>query len=70
VALLLPNGKIRKTERSLIRPDLVRPLAEVKRDAIESALILCGGSRTLAAKQLEIAYRTVLWYVRKFRKEQ
>jgi len=70
VALLLPNGRIRKTERSLIRPDLVRPLAEVKQNAIESALILCGGNRRLTARQLGIAYRTVLWYVRKFRKQQ
>jgi DNA-binding NtrC family response regulator len=41
-----------------IRPDLVRSMREVEREAIESALILCGGDRNLAAERLGISRST------------
>lgn len=39
---------------------LIRPLEEVERQAIESAMILAEGNRSLAALRLRIAYRTLL----------
>ena len=35
--------------------DLVRPLSQVKREAVESAMILCAGNRTEAAFRLGIS---------------
>jgi two-component system response regulator AtoC len=40
-------------------PGVVRPLAEVEKLAIEHALSVCGGNKTLAAKQLGISRQTL-----------
>lgn len=69
MALLLPNGDIRRRLIMRLRPDLVKPMTQVKLDAIESALILCGGNKKLAAESLEVSYRTVLYACRRFRRE-
>lgn len=52
-----------------VAADLVRPLAEVKRDAIESAMILCQGNVTEAAKRLGISRETLHRLLRRWRKE-
>jgi hypothetical protein len=51
------------------RPDLVRPLEEVVREHVESALILCVGNRKLAATRLRISYTGIRNWVEKFRQE-
>jgi transcriptional regulator of acetoin/glycerol metabolism len=52
-----------------VAPDLVRPLAIVRRDAIESAMILCQGNVTEAARRLEISRYTLHRLLRQWRKE-
>lgn len=58
---------------AVIRPDLVQPLRERKlafvRNAIESALILCGGNRSLAADRLQITRTEIQKWVQVFRRE-
>lgn len=49
--------------------DLIRPLARVKREAIESAMILCEGNVTEAAKRLGISRETLHRLLRCYRKE-
>lgn len=52
----------------LLRPDLVRPFRQTVQDAIESAMILCGGNKSLAARALGVKRTTLnsMWlrYVR------
>lgn len=54
--------------KALLRPDLVRPFRETVREAIESAMILCGGNMALAARSLGFKRPTLqaMWkkYVR------
>lgn len=52
-----------------IAPDLVRPLATVKREHIERAMILCKGNATEAAKRLGISYRYLLALLKRWRME-
>ena len=52
-----------------IAPDLVRPLATVKRETIESALILCSGNRGEAAKRLKISRKALYESMRKWKDE-
>lgn len=52
-----------------IRPELVRPLGTVAREAIESALILCGGNRKLAARRLGISRETLQRKIAAYRLE-
>ena len=42
----------------LLRPDLVRPFRQTLQNAIESAMILCGGNKSLAAKSLQVKRTT------------
>lgn len=74
MALLQQNGLVfeprlvaPKLEVKL-RPDLVRPFRETVKDAIESAMILCGGNMALAARSLGLKRTTLrsMWvkYVR------
>jgi DNA-binding protein Fis len=44
---------------SVFPPGVVRPLVEVEKLAIEHALSVCGGNKTLAAKQLGISRQTL-----------
>jgi DNA-binding NtrC family response regulator len=44
---------------SVFRPGIVRPLVEVEKLAIEHALSVCSGNKTLAAKQLGISRQTL-----------
>jgi len=44
---------------SVFPPGVVRPLAEVEKLAIEHALSVCRGNKTLAAKQLGISRQTL-----------
>ena len=56
---------------TLMAPDqLIRPLAVVQREAIESALILCEGNRQLAADRLGIIVMTLRKWTKKFREER
>jgi DNA-binding NtrC family response regulator len=59
--------------KPVIRPDLVNPLREQKlqfvRETIESALILCGGNRSLAADRLQISRQEIAKWVQRFRRE-
>jgi ActR/RegA family two-component response regulator len=43
----------------LLRPDLIRPFDEVVREALESAMILCGGNAALAARCLRMKRTTL-----------
>jgi len=52
-----------------IAPDLVRPLAKVKREAIESAMILCQGNISQAAKRLGISRSRLARLIQEWRKE-
>lgn len=52
-----------------IAPLLVRPLAEVERRTIESAMILCQGNVAKAARRLQISRTTLASKVQKLRKE-
>jgi DNA-binding NtrC family response regulator len=67
MSLLLQDGTVFQQVRP--RPDLVVPLAQAEREAIESALILCAGNRTLAAHQLGISSRTLFVRMKKYRSE-
>jgi hypothetical protein len=72
MALLNYRGQIIERTRPVLalpRPELVRPLRTVEREAVESALILCEGNRRLTAKRLGVAYRTLLRWVEEFRNE-
>ena len=53
-----------------IAPEFIRPLAEVERVAIESALILCQGNIPAAARHLRISREKLYRLVRAWRKEQ
>jgi transposase len=48
---------------------LIRPLDIVKREAIESALILCGGNQKEASRRLGVSYGFVRQRVAEFRRE-
>lgn len=48
-----------KLMKVLLRPDLVRPYRETVQNAIESAMILCGGNLSLAAKSLGLKRTTL-----------
>jgi DNA-binding NtrC family response regulator len=46
--------------QTAFRPhELIRPLVEVEKEAIESAMILCRGDVMLAASRLQISTRTL-----------
>jgi two-component system response regulator AtoC len=47
------------TAAGVFLPGVVRPLVEVEKLAIEHALSVCGGNKTLAAKQLGISRQTL-----------
>lgn len=51
-----------------VAPDLIRPLHQVKREAIESAMILCQGDVHEAARRLDISPRTLYRLLRQWRK--
>lgn len=51
-----------------VAPDLVRPLADVTREAIESAMILCEGNVSKAAKRLQISRTTLASILERYRK--
>jgi DNA-binding NtrC family response regulator len=74
MSLLLQDGSVFQPvpprPLALPRPDLVKPLATVQREAIESALILCAGNRTLAAHQLGISSKTLFVRMKKYRSEE
>jgi DNA-binding NtrC family response regulator len=55
--------------RAVPRPDLVRRLNVVEREAIESALILCAGDRDLAAASLGISRVTLFRKIKKYATE-
>jgi transcriptional regulator with PAS, ATPase and Fis domain len=63
-----PRLAPRPEMKTLLRPDLVRPFRQTVQDAIESAMILCGGNKSLAAKSLKVNRTTfqAMWnkYVR------
>ena len=65
--LLLNNGKI--YIELMPRPELVKPLRQITREHVESALILCAGNRGLAAKRLGMSLRTLMRWVEQFRSE-
>lgn len=50
-------------------PDFIIPLEHVKQAAVESALILCEGNITLAAKYLRISRASMFRWVKKFRQQ-
>ena len=50
-----------------VAPLLVRPLDAVKREAVESAMILCQGDMSEAAKRLGISYSGLRKMLREFR---
>lgn len=58
-----------KLDRAKPRPDLVKPLKSAKRAHIESALILCGGDRSLAARQLGVSRGALQKWIAEFRAE-
>lgn len=72
--LLQQNGLVLVVERRLVtsklgvelRPDLVRPLRQTLKDAIESAMILCGGNLSLAARRLQLKRSTLQSMRKKF----
>jgi len=49
-------------------PLLIRPLHEVKRKAVESAMILCGGNIRLAAMRLGISQTGLRKMLAEYRK--
>ena len=53
-----------------IAPEFIRPLAEVQREKIESALILCQGNVTEAAHRLGISRAQVYRLVKMWRKQE
>lgn len=65
--LVLQDGSLYQPVES--RPELVRPLAQVMREAVESALILCGGNRAQAARKLGISYQNLRAKVAEYRRE-
>lgn len=52
IKVVLRPELVRPYLKVLARPDLVRPFRQTIQDAIESAMILCGGNMSLAAKSL------------------
>ena len=52
-----------------IAPDLIRPLDSVKRRAVESAMILCEGNASEAARRLGISYGGLRRLLREYRRE-
>ena len=52
-----------------IAPEFIRPLAEVQREKIESALILCQGNVAEAARRLGISRAQIYRLVRIWRKD-
>jgi two-component system, NtrC family, response regulator AtoC len=53
------GGPATATNASVFPPGVVRPLVEVEKLAIEHALSVCSGNKTLAAKQLGISRQTL-----------
>ena len=53
------GGPAAVTAAGVFPPGVVRPLAEVEKLAIEHALSVCSGNKTLAAKQLGISRQTL-----------
>ena len=53
------GGPAGPTTAGVFPPGVVRPLAEVEKLAIEHALSVCSGNKTLAAKQLGISRQTL-----------
>jgi len=53
------EGAVAATGGGVFPPGVVRPLAEVEKLAIQHALSVCGGNKTLAAKQLGISRQTL-----------
>ena len=51
-----------------IAPLMIRPLHEVKRKAVESAMILCGGNIRIAAMRLEISQTGLRKMLAEYRK--
>jgi len=51
---------------SVFPPGVVRPLVEVEKLAIEHALSVCGGNKTLAAKQLGISRQTLRTKIKEY----
>lgn len=70
---VLPRwGGIKRSEKAaavLDLSELIRPLGEVTRRSVESALILCGGNRAMAAKYLQISRPTLYRWVKLFKAE-
>lgn len=52
-----------------IAPDLVRPMETVKREAVESAMILCQGNFREAAFRLGISRATLYRLLKRIREE-
>lgn len=52
-----------------VAPLLIRPLESVKREAVESAMILCQGNETEAARHLEISRSGIRKLLREYRKD-
>jgi len=52
-----------------IARDLVRPIATVKREAIERAMILCEGNVSEAAKRLGVSRVNLTRLLAKYRKD-
>jgi transcriptional regulator of acetoin/glycerol metabolism len=46
--------------KTLLRPDLIPPFRQTVQAALESAMILCGGNKSLAAKSLQMKRTTFL----------
>ena len=53
------GARTHASAENVFPPGVVRPLAEVEKLAIEHALSVCGGNKTLAAKQLGISRQTL-----------
>ena len=53
--------------RAVPRPELVKPLADVEREAVESAMILCGGNREQARRVLRISRAKLFRKLRTYR---
>jgi DNA-binding NtrC family response regulator len=65
---LLQRPPMELVER--IAPLLVTPLHVVERKAIESAMILCQGNVSEAAKRLAIGRTTLIGILKRYRKEE
>jgi len=61
-----PGARAAASAAGVFPPGVVRPLVEVERMAIEHALGVCGGNKTLAAKQLGISRQTLRTKIREY----